>query len=164
MALWVCSHLREKQLPFKPVLCVSIAPLTDLEECDRRRVSDGGDAIQLYMGHHSCLEIRREYELKYHSHGDDNSIVKGPDIPDSCRNTCQYKLASPTFSLPIATALLLCVGSNDIDVPVDLISDYYQLYKGVKGEENYWNKLLVIEGADHYSVSSCIIMIENRII
>ncbi len=37
LALWSCSKLADRNIPFKPLACVALAPVSDLIEADRRR-------------------------------------------------------------------------------------------------------------------------------
>ena len=93
LALWSCCCLDQRELLFKPSLCVAIAPIGDLEEGQNRRLSDDGDAIQIYMG--GKLPI------------------------DSCNNNYNdkdpYKLASPSCNLPIMVPAVIVGGENDKD-------------------------------------------------
>jgi dienelactone hydrolase len=37
LALWACSQLADRRLPFTPMLCVAIAPICDLPEACKRK-------------------------------------------------------------------------------------------------------------------------------
>lgn len=50
LALWVACKLSKLSEAVPIVLCVAVAPIGDLEEGSRRKLSDEGDAINLYMG------------------------------------------------------------------------------------------------------------------
>jgi len=90
LALWSCCLLVERDLPFQPTLCVAIAPIGDLEEGQRRRLSDDGNAIQIYMGGQLPSDNNND--------GDD-----------------PYKLASPSRILPLMVPCILVGGDKDED-------------------------------------------------
>ena len=50
LALWVACKLSKLSEAVPIALCVAVAPIGDLEEGSRRKLSDEGDAINLYMG------------------------------------------------------------------------------------------------------------------
>lgn len=50
LALWIASKLDKLSEGIPIALCVAVAPIGDLEEGSRRKLSDEGDAINLYMG------------------------------------------------------------------------------------------------------------------
>ena len=142
----------ERDLPFQPTLCVAIAPIVDLEEGQRRRLSDYGNSIQIYMGGQLPSD-------------DDNDR----DDP--------YKLASPSRILPIMVPCILVGGDKDEDgmnvfmklslllislVPLDIVESFH-----VQCMMSYSNTspngdivtpdLLVVKNADHYQVMYLII-------
>jgi acetyl esterase/lipase len=50
LVLWVCCESNVLKLKAPPIFCIALAPIGDLEEGQRRRLSDNGDAIFKYMG------------------------------------------------------------------------------------------------------------------
>jgi hypothetical protein len=50
LALWACSNLNSRGLPFIPQLCIALAPVGNLEEGYRTRLSDEGTAVEKYIG------------------------------------------------------------------------------------------------------------------
>lgn len=59
LALWVCAEMcaraaaadaRAVGAALRPALCVALSPVGDLTEAVTRRLSDSGDAVQMYMG------------------------------------------------------------------------------------------------------------------
>jgi acetyl esterase/lipase len=50
LALWIASKLNKLSEGVPIALCVAVAPIGDLNEGSRRKLSDEGDAINLYMG------------------------------------------------------------------------------------------------------------------
>lgn len=50
LALWCCCMVNVTKLVHKPLLCVALAPIGDLCEGQRRRLSDEGDAIARFVG------------------------------------------------------------------------------------------------------------------
>ena len=50
LALWTCCNLSQRALPFRPRLCVALAPVGDLNQGYNLKLSDEGDAVPNYMG------------------------------------------------------------------------------------------------------------------
>eukprot|EP00960_Hanusia_phi_P029875 748233-Hanusia_phi.AAC.4 len=123
LVLW----LGEQELHVNVRLIVAVAPVTDLEEGYRRRLSDEGDAIELYM---KCT----------------------PETAESLR---EYQKASPICLLPVKRNVLLVLGTGDKDVPPDMVEKYYHKAMFERQASNLTVEILKIPGADHYDVLSC---------
>lgn len=96
-ALLLC--LDRIQVTKRPKLCIAIAPIADLLDGFSRRLSDEGDAVELYM---KCVPL------------DEVSVSK-------------YQLASPSFqgSISGVESIVLVSGLKDTDVPPDMVTSYY---------------------------------------
>lgn len=93
----VFSHVEEVVVPR---LVVAISPVTDLLEAFRRKLSDDGDAAQLYM--------------------------RGTTPDDSRIALREWQAASPAHScLPLRVPTLLVSGPGDKDVPMDLVKQFH---------------------------------------
>jgi len=104
LALWSCCCLDQRELLFRPSLCVAIAPIGDLEEGQKKRLSDDGNAIQIYMGG----------KLPIDNNNNNNNNNEDP-----------YKLASPSCNLPIMVPTIIVGGENDKDGNIFYNNDYY---------------------------------------
>ncbi|EKX54313.1 hypothetical protein GUITHDRAFT_132065 [Guillardia theta CCMP2712] len=122
LVLW----LGEQELRVNVRLIVAVAPVTDLEDGYRRRLSDEGDAIELYM---KCT-------------------------PDTAEGLREYSKASPIRLLPARRNILLVVGSEDRDVPADMIEKYYQKAAKEKQDSDLLLQIVKIPEADHYDILS----------
>ena len=78
-------------------LCIPIAPIGDLIEGYKKKLSDEGDAIQKYMG---CDPSESEL--------------------------CPYLQASPAAILPIhgCEGILIITAEGDKDVPINIVQDF----------------------------------------
>eukprot|EP01038_Epipyxis_sp_PR26KG_P010081 gene10081-13547_t len=122
LALWTCcSH--NIPIPFAPLLCVAIAPIGDLEEGQKRRLSDNGDAIEQY------LKI---------------------DSDDTISNICRF--ASPVNLLPLKTKCLIVIGEEDDVIPVDMVEQFHLDAVNYCLDKQYLPQLLKIPNADHFDV------------
>lgn len=96
-----------KEVVFSPVeevvvprLVVAISPVTDMLEAFQRKLSDEGDAAQLYM--------------------------RGTTPDDSRITLREWQAASPAHScLPLRVPTLLVSGPGDKDVPMDLVRRFH---------------------------------------
>eukprot|EP01034_Spumella_vulgaris_P022827 gene22828-29001_t len=127
LALYSCCGPVCDSLPFKPLLCVAVAPVGDLIEGAIGRLSDDGTAIQLFMG----------------------------GEPEGESNLEQYRLASPSCNLPMkVTKLLLISGSIDHIVPQKFVNSFYK--QALKAADSAKGlpvpTKLYIENADHFHV------------
>jgi acetyl esterase/lipase len=136
LALWACASGREAAsagvappLAFVPLVCVAVAPVGDLEAGHRRRLSDEGDAIYNYMG-------------------------QVEPAADDAATSCPYRRASPHRLLPMATPLLVVAGTADVDVPADVVTEFYDqvLASEASVASSASTALLVLPGADHFDV------------
>ncbi|KAJ1461842.1 putative diphthamide synthesis protein-domain-containing protein [Pelagophyceae sp. CCMP2097] len=90
-ALYAAHHSQTK-----PALVVAIAPVADLAAAYERKLSDEGDAVELFMG----------------------------GAPEALAES--YLAASPAASmLPLRAPTLLATGAADADVPPDLTAAFY---------------------------------------
>lgn len=96
LALWAAHALAKAGGPCQVGMVLAMAPVADLQRGYELRVSDEGDAVELYM---KCK-------------------------PEDDRGRQQYLLASPAALLPATYPLLVVWGSKDVDVPPDLVSGY----------------------------------------
>jgi len=119
MVLWLDSQ----DLAIKPTTIVSVAPVADMIEGYRQKLSDEGDAVEIFM----------------------NGLT--PDTEEGLR---EYKKASPAHLLPFSTPLILAIGSEDMAVPPQMGLDYYQ--KVVESGGSQLATLVQVEGADHYTL------------
>ncbi|CAE8629858.1 unnamed protein product [Polarella glacialis] len=92
LALWAAHQLVPKPL------VLAAAPVADLVRAHEMRVSDEGDAVELYMR-------------------------QAPDGPSA---ESEYRKASPAALLPVQFPLLVAYGDKDADVPPQLVADYAQ--------------------------------------
>ena len=97
MALWLAHHSNSDQdIKIKPTLIVALAPVTDLVRGYREKISDEGNAIELYM----------------------------KSTPNS--NAAAFKLASPIQLLPVSTKVIVAYGTSDVDVPPSQSQSYVE--------------------------------------
>eukprot|EP00602_Paraphysomonas_sp_CaronLab_P010531 CAMPEP_0185028574 /NCGR_PEP_ID=MMETSP1103-20130426/14360_1 /TAXON_ID=36769 /ORGANISM="Paraphysomonas bandaiensis, Strain Caron Lab Isolate" /LENGTH=481 /DNA_ID=CAMNT_0027563027 /DNA_START=946 /DNA_END=2388 /DNA_ORIENTATION=+ len=108
LALWTCCELEKRNLPMKPSLCVAIAPVCDFAEACRRKLSDDGDAVEKFM--------RMPYDLA------------SPECLEA------YGSACPSKALPLQVPTILAIGDADVDIPPDMVEDFYWYAKKVGGE------------------------------
>ena len=104
-------------------LTVAIAPVADLVQAYDRRLSDEGDAIEIFLG--------------------GKTPTSDPEL---------YHRASPALSmLPLKTTTLVVTGANDADVPPDLTRDFNKriLAAALEDDRHVFMELPV---ADHYSI------------
>ena len=122
LVLWLCCKLSARNLKFVPFLCVAIAPVADLIEGQKRRLSSDGTAICSYLG------------------------IKHDDFTNNI-----YNEASPSCILPIEVNSILAIGSNDDIIPCDMIETFYkQCKENVNQKANI--DLMMIKNADHFTV------------
>lgn len=108
LALWCCCEPQLSKLPFKPLMCVAIAPVANMIEAYRLRLSDEGDAVENFM--------------------------KMPFDSSSEESIKLYYSACPTKLLPLLIPTILVTGTSDTDVPSHLIEDFYWYAKRISGE------------------------------
>lgn len=123
LAIWACCEAPLKRITWKPRLCVALAPIGNLCEGQRWRLSDEGDAIINYMM--GALPSSA-----------------GEEALDST-----YRQASPHYLLPIEVPIVVATGLRDSDVPADLVRDFVSSL-GVGSDV----KALEFEDADHYDI------------
>ena len=93
----LCNHTTVcVQAEVVPALAIAIAPITDLEEGYNAKLSDEGDAVELYM--------------------------KG--TPSTIADA--YNAASPIKLLPLKTNVIVVSGVKDVDVPTAHIAPYVE--------------------------------------
>lgn len=133
LALWACTKLSTRGLPFTPHLCVAIAPIGDLLLGQNRKLSDDGNAIELYIG--SKLSNCNDTTMK------------------------NFMEASPSNNLPIESKYCLIItGDKDVDVPSDIVELFYEdCIKFSQNDSNTYTKnnpysFLKIIDADHYDL------------
>jgi len=97
LALWAAHQMRVHGI--RPVV-LAAAPVADLVKGHELRVSDEGDAVELYM------------KMK----------------PDS-EGIAEYNKASPSALLPVTFPLCVVFGDADVDVPPELVRAYAQQAK-----------------------------------
>lgn len=109
-----------------PLLTVAIAPVADFERAVEMRLSDGGDAVQRYMGGLPA------------------------DVPDAYREACPSCRRGEMAAL----RLLVVSGGSDVDVPPVLARDFCA--DVVRAASDAGSppqcRLLHIPGADHYDL------------
>lgn len=93
LALWAAHRPPEC---VKVAAVLAFAPVADLVRGHELRISDEGDAVELYM---RCT----------------------PDTDEGRRN---YEMASPAALLPLTTPTLVVYGAADKDVPPELVTSY----------------------------------------
>lgn len=156
LALWACGQIACKRIKFTPQLCVAIAPIPDLEEGHRLKLSDEGTAIFNYMGGKeptpSSSSPPPPGVFNF------NSTASGP--------VCPWSLASPSKQLPLCSKkLFLVVGSEDKDVPPSIVTSFHQkcneVIKALPGGVGPYARmppttlparLEVMQGVDHFEV------------
>merc|ERR1719272_812533 len=95
LALWSADAMaKETGAEVVPALAIAIAPITDLEAGYTSKLSDEGDAVELYM--------------------------KG--TPATAADA--YNAASPIKLLPLKTNTVVVSGAKDVDVPTGHIAPY----------------------------------------
>eukprot|EP00930_Biecheleria_cincta_P018654 TRINITY_DN14453_c0_g1_i1.p1 TRINITY_DN14453_c0_g1~~TRINITY_DN14453_c0_g1_i1.p1 ORF type:complete len:348 (+),score=71.65 TRINITY_DN14453_c0_g1_i1:27-1046(+) len=97
LALWA-AH----QLDPAPIV-LAAAPVADLVRGHEMRVSDEGDAVELYM--------------------------KQPPVEEAA--LAEYKKASPAALLPVQFPVLVAYGEKDTDVPPKLVAEYAEAAKAM---------------------------------
>ncbi|CAJ1341187.1 unnamed protein product [Effrenium voratum] len=93
LALWAAHHL---PAAWSQVAVLAAAPVADLVLGHELKVSDEGDAVELYM-------------------------KQAPTSPEAL---AEYRKASPAALLPVSFPLLVAFGDADKDVPPDLVRSY----------------------------------------
>lgn len=114
LALWA-AHKHEGELAV-----LAAAPVAALVSAYRMRVSDEGDAVELYM---KCK-------------------------PDTEEGLAEYMKASPAALLPPKFPLLIVGGSEDKDVPPELVRDYVK----AASLSSETVSSLEVPGADHFAI------------
>ena len=110
LSLWLCcsrANLQHK-LSFSPILCVAIAPIGNLEAAFLKRLGDEGDVIERFIG---CTP------------NDDVGKL--------------YDEACPSRLLPLTTNCLLISGENDVDVPSELVKDFFNAVECERSRDNH---------------------------
>jgi len=108
-------------------LVLAVAPVADLVRGHELRISDEGDAVELYM---KCK-------------------------PDSESNIAEYQKASPAALLPLPVPVIVAIGDADADVPPELCAGYVEMVRASNPPETSAREILtsvVISGADHFDV------------
>lgn len=119
-----------------PDLVVAIAPVCDLVEAARARLSDEGDAVQRYLG--------------------------GDPAQDAAAMHAARQASPVDACIPCLVTTLLVTGSLDVDVPSELVLRYAR----ADTEADAKVIPMVIADGDHYSVfdgtsAACMAMIER---
>eukprot|EP00927_Polykrikos_kofoidii_P073501 TRINITY_DN69531_c0_g1_i1.p1 TRINITY_DN69531_c0_g1~~TRINITY_DN69531_c0_g1_i1.p1 ORF type:complete len:357 (+),score=55.91 TRINITY_DN69531_c0_g1_i1:56-1072(+) len=100
LALWAAHNLmlgvEEGGCAVKVAAVLAAAPVCDLVRGYNMKISDEGDAVELYM---KC-------------------------IPEGNASLSLYNEASPSSLLPVTFPLLIVYGDKDVDVPPNLCADY----------------------------------------
>mmetsp|Transcript_8764 Transcript_8764/g.24069 ORF Transcript_8764/g.24069 Transcript_8764/m.24069 type:complete len:312 (-) Transcript_8764:52-987(-) len=96
LALWAAHELAARGAPASVAAVVACAPVADLAKGHEMRVSDEGDAVELYM---KCK-------------------------PDDEAGRAAYARASPSALLPVTFPVVVAFGDNDKDVPPELVAGY----------------------------------------
>eukprot|EP00931_Biecheleriopsis_adriatica_P086288 TRINITY_DN60998_c0_g1_i1.p1 TRINITY_DN60998_c0_g1~~TRINITY_DN60998_c0_g1_i1.p1 ORF type:complete len:362 (-),score=76.53 TRINITY_DN60998_c0_g1_i1:9-1094(-) len=124
LALWAAHQLAgaAKTDQIQVALVMAVAPVADLLLGHKLRVSDEGDAVELYM----------------------------KQAPDSNIALAEYRKASPADLLPVSFPLLIVYGEADKDVPPILMASYAEaaLARSVSGLVS----VVKISDADHFAV------------
>ena len=97
-SLWSCCRLNDRNLPFAPKLCVALAPVGDLAEGYRCRLSDDGRVVEIYM---------KGSPIERKSYDDD---------------------ASPSCQLPVCCELLLVSGERIRSFLMHILLDSIKLF------------------------------------
>ncbi|CAL1137137.1 unnamed protein product [Cladocopium goreaui] len=102
LALWAAHHLAaESGAERAAPLVLAAAPVADLVKGFEMKVSDEGDAVELYMKQPPTSDVGLE----------------------------EYRKASPAALLPVTFPLLLAYGDADADVPPLLVRSYAEQAK-----------------------------------
>jgi len=98
MALWAAHQFSAAEMAEvgKVALVYAAAPVADLIEGYNMKVSDEGDAVELYM---KCTPEENDGQL-------------------------QYQKASPASMLPLTFPILVAYGDKDADLPPELVAKY----------------------------------------
>jgi acetyl esterase/lipase len=124
LAMWSCCNNPSKLLNFIPILCLALAPVGDLEDGYKRKLSDSGEAIPNYMG----------------------------KISPTGLDGCPYLLASPTRLLPLITPTLLVAGRDDDCIPLDYIENIFSIATSIEGNNFPLPQLLIVDDAEHFKI------------
>jgi pimeloyl-ACP methyl ester carboxylesterase len=109
-----------------PDLVVAIAPVSDLVEACRARLSDDGDAVQNYLG---------------------------GDPAGNERAALAAARASPVAAcMPCAVPTLVVSGRKDTDVPTEIALRYVAQQPPALEPARAWAAPMVLDDADHYAV------------
>lgn len=120
LALWAAHALSAAEAPSPQVLAVvALAPVADLARGHEMKISDEGDAVELYM---KCTPA---------------------EAPEA------YARASPSALLPVKFPLLVVFGSEDKDVPPDLVRGYADA--ALKASPDLVS-VLEVPGSDHFDI------------
>jgi pimeloyl-ACP methyl ester carboxylesterase len=111
-----------------PHLVVAIAPVSDLVEACRTRLSDEGDAVQKYLG--------------------------GDPLSDSDAELAASRASPITACLPAAVPTLVASGGRDTDVPAEIALRYGAVAAGSEASAEPGPAVIqmALDDADHYSV------------
>jgi acetyl esterase/lipase len=117
IALWLADHAAvsstsSSTMPV-PRLVVALAPVTDMVAAYERKLSDEGDAAEMFM---KCCP----------SGGGDDDDASGDAMQKYCA-------ASPMHRLPLKVPTILGCGAGDADVPMDMVVSYHDAAKAVGG-------------------------------
>jgi acetyl esterase/lipase len=119
LAMWTSMAANAARLTFVPSFCLALAPVCDLFEAAKRRLSDEGDAVEKFM------------QLKLPEDGDGDGDRDGDgDEGGRWRALAAYAAACPRRQLPLAVPTLLVAGLGDTDVPADYVEAFYQHVTG----------------------------------
>jgi acetyl esterase/lipase len=146
LALWLCSSgaemeavvagrsLTSAKLPFRPALCVALAPVADLVDAAQRRLSDSGDAVQRYVG--AAMGV-----------GPDSKASR----PEPWEVPALYALSSPLHLGVAECPSLWVTGVADTDVPADYVQACHSRAKALADAARAPSAhLLSLEDCDHY--------------
>eukprot|EP00301_Raphidiophrys_heterophryoidea_P015138 c23663_g1_i1.p1 GENE.c23663_g1_i1~~c23663_g1_i1.p1 ORF type:complete len:945 (+),score=259.80 c23663_g1_i1:3-2837(+) len=126
LVLWLAhtaASLRGNDSLIVPRLVVGLAPCTDMIDGARRRLSDQGNACQLFMG---CE-------------------------PDSAKSIAKYQAASPRHLLPLKVPTIVVAGEKDDVIPVDMVRSF-AFAAGAASAADAGIVYLQVEDAGHFDV------------
>jgi acetyl esterase/lipase len=122
LALWACCEPQLTALPFRPAMCVGIAPVANLIQGYQLR----------YLPHPSPTPLTSD---RLSDEGDAvENFMKIPFDPENSVSVAAYHSACPSKLLPLLVPTILVTGTNDTDVPHRLVEDFYWYAKRISGE------------------------------
>eukprot|EP00933_Yihiella_yeosuensis_P081291 TRINITY_DN9487_c1_g1_i2.p1 TRINITY_DN9487_c1_g1~~TRINITY_DN9487_c1_g1_i2.p1 ORF type:complete len:298 (+),score=75.20 TRINITY_DN9487_c1_g1_i2:44-937(+) len=119
LALWAAHQLADSA---RPPAVLAAAPVADLVRGYEMKISDEGDAVELYM----------------------------KQAPKDETSEAEYRKASPASLLPVKFPLVIAFGDKDSDVPPELVSEYGKAAKASAPPSLV--SVIEVTGADHFDV------------